>query len=281
MEQNIITGRAARDAQPSTSRSNKEKPKASKEFTKPLNPSAAIFEPVARRTRSRPQKGNLVMMICAVLALIFGAYGKECNYTSFNHNPGFYFENSGKMSLSNEQWSIKGYINLESYWSQETNIKQLLEKMDDTCPHLNHQQYCNVTRFQLWKKFAIMTSRNEMFRSFSQKALSRKRRGVCNGIDIKNNSLQCSAGRGRLEAEKHTVKEADVITSIAKEKSLSRKRRGWANFIGAGLNIVTGVMDDDAAKKFNEQIEELKGSNSHLLKLIGNQTSLQDMTRKT
>lgn len=44
------------------------KKKALKKTVKTLNPNAAEFEPVARRTRSTVEKGNFIMMICALMA---------------------------------------------------------------------------------------------------------------------------------------------------------------------------------------------------------------------
>lgn len=58
-----------------------------------LNAEATEFEPVAKRTRSRGTKANIMMAVMALLFTIFGISAKECNYSAFDHSPGLFFEN--------------------------------------------------------------------------------------------------------------------------------------------------------------------------------------------
>lgn len=126
---------------------------------------------------------------------------------------------------------ILGYIKLVDYWAQQTSIKTLVDHMDEICPQLQHHEHCDIVRKHARQQYKAIMGRNELFRSFSQ-------------------------------------------------KTLSRKRRGWANFIGTALNAVTGVMDDNDAQKIQRQMKAMSRVNSHLMQLIGNQTSIQDMTQR-
>lgn len=71
-------------------------------------PSVETVEPVKqveRRTRARGLKAinNVCLIALAFLAIITGAIGKQCNYTSFSENPGLYFEENGQMTLTNDK----------------------------------------------------------------------------------------------------------------------------------------------------------------------------------
>ncbi|XP_037045848.1 uncharacterized protein LOC119081228 [Bradysia coprophila] len=216
---------------------------------KKLNPQAEEFQPIASRTRAKGLKGS-ILFLCALFALILGISAKECDYTPLKHSPGLFFEQNGKMRLSTDKWIITGYIRMEPYWKQEEQIQFLIRKSEEICNRMERDKYCNATIDVLQQQFSSLSTTNEIFKSFSQASVLRKRRGVLDDIGDKSPN----------------------------EKLLSRKRRGWINFIGTGLKVVTGVMDDNDAQQISKQIEELKNDNNYLVKVIGNQTTIQDLT---
>lgn len=83
-------------------------------------------EPIATRTRARAKNFkniNLMLMILAFFAKIFGINGKQCMYEGFQNEPGLNFEDIRKLALTNDNWNIICVVNLDSYWKQAQNIK--------------------------------------------------------------------------------------------------------------------------------------------------------------
>ena len=266
-------------------------------------------EPVAKRTRSKNIKNHLFLMMCAFLALLAGAFGNQCEYHTFAHNPGLYFEDSGKLSLTTSSWNINGYIQLQEYWQQQENWGKLLDNMNVTCQKMNMKDQCNAVVRQFSQEYETALTRNKLFGAFSHSTLTRKRRESSEKSAKKTIELQATSFMDKLknmegEAAKLWEKIVGINTEaasfleklkneiieisksiekwseVASKTILSRKRRGWANIIGSGLNIATGVMDNDDAVRINAQINALNNSNTHLMKLMVNQTTIQDMTQR-
>lgn len=94
-------------------------------------------EPIAKRTRSRAQPASSwFVMIIALMAIITGVFGNECNYTKFAHNPGLFFEKSGQMTLTSDKWNIVCVAKLGHYYAQIGSIGILLYRLDELCKEI-------------------------------------------------------------------------------------------------------------------------------------------------
>lgn len=96
------------------------------------------------------------------------------------------------------------------------------------------------------------------------------------GAEYKTQSIvQCNV---REFSQNIEVPEELKDQKIIDDKILSRKRRGWMNFLGTGLHAATGVMDHNDAKKIRNQMIQLNNTYLHTAQLLANQTTIQDLT---
>lgn len=292
-------------------KSNKRQSKTQLKAPKTKPPAVETANPVANRTRSKGVNipGKLLILTLTLIAIITSAVGKQCNYTSFSHNPGLYFEQNGKMSLTNDKWNVISYMKLESFCNQLGKIEKLLDRLDSLCTQMDPSEYCNITTKQLRQKAKAAADYHEIILGFSQHSLTRKRRectdssNLLNLTDIVNsaafnqaiNSTEDSTQELLMKASrlskisqnilKNTFAHENTIQKILNhkwttksEKVVSRTKRGWANFIGSTLKVVGGVMDNDDAVRIENQVNQLNSSYQNVMHIISHQTSIQDIT---
>ena len=266
-------------------------PRGRKITRKKLNPQAQAFEPVSSRLRTRANKKfvgisqKLWTTIITIFILLFGTLANKCEVTSFEHNPGLYFEECEQMSITNDECSIIAFLKLEDYWNRETMLSQVLNRMDNICTQSADQNQCNVTQKQLSQQFDELLTKDEIIKAFSHKM--RKRRGwnheniheLSNQNTTEETSQNITTNK-QLAANTTASKSMyDNLSFMRKLVSVSRKRRGWINIIGSGLKMITGVMDEDDAKHYEEEIKRINDTAAFTLKLIANQTTIQDLTK--
>lgn len=229
---------------PEQAKSCDKKPSIQQEL---LNPNAPEFEPVARRTRSKGIKQSGLIMVIGLILLSYGAFAEKCSYKSLEPNPGIVFEKIGQMGLISSYWNINSYVDLEAYWTQSSLIEKLIGKMESTCVKMDPSDQCNGVIQDLKEKHFRMKLQDDLFTSFPGKQIIRKRE----------------------EGNRHDITNAVV----------SRKKRGWINLLGNGFHVVAGVMDNEDAQRIDREIDELKKTNNYIFHIMGNQTSIQDLTK--
>ncbi|XP_037041470.1 uncharacterized protein LOC119078121 isoform X2 [Bradysia coprophila] len=210
-------------------------------------------EPIARRTRSK-----IKTTICSVatvafvfLAFLGRAKAEQCQYKSFDHNPGLYFEPVGRMALTHDKWNIICVLSLDQLWSQASEITTMLDQLDTICSKIKPPKLCNITRKQFRQQVKILEEQSELIRQFSHQRRMRKRRAGSN---------------------------SDIQLSLS-EKVNKRSKRGWVNIFGSALKLTTGVMDHDDSELIQKQVEYLNGTYQNAMKLIADQTTIQDITQ--
>ncbi|XP_037049617.1 uncharacterized protein LOC119083910 [Bradysia coprophila] len=119
-------------------------------------------EPIARRTRSK-----IKTTICSVatvafvfLAFLGRAKAEQCQYKSFDHNQGLYFEPVGRMALTHDKWNIICVLSLDQLWSQASEITTMLDQLDTICSKIKPPKLCNITRKQFRQQVKILEEQN-------------------------------------------------------------------------------------------------------------------------
>lgn len=176
---------------------------------------------------------------------------EQCTYKQFDNNPGLYFETIGKMALTHDTWNIICVLRMNQLWSQIDELDSLLHQLAIICSKIKPPKLCNLTNKQLAQQITLLKEQSELIQQFSHKHLMRKRRGWSDN---------------------------DAIPSLSGE-TLKRSKRGWINIVGSGFKTVTGLMDNDDSERIQQQVQLLNDSFHHTMKMMADQTSIQDITQ--
>lgn len=210
-------------------------------------------QPIAKRTRSRMQRAAssiaAVAMVC--LAFMNKASAEQCQYTTVNNSPGMYFENIGKLALTHDKWNILCVLHMDQLWNQTNELHNVLDQMQSICSKIKPPKICDTTRKQLLQQVTLLEEQSQLIQQFSHSNLVRKRR-----------------------ARSNSESESTLLVNAVK-----RSKRGWANIIGSGFKVVTGVMDNDDSEQIQQQVSELNRTYQHTMALINEQTTIQDITK--
>lgn len=89
---------------------------------------------------------------------------------------------------------------------------------------------------------------------------------------------------GMVKQLQHQIKEKDMKNELLVTQANNglqgskRIRRGLANFVGVLANQFFGILDEEFAINYREDIKQIEANESYLLKLIKNQTTIAEST---
>lgn len=162
------------------------------------------------------------------------------NITTFENQPGIYFESIGEVKLTNNNWNIIVYYNLSSYYAELAAYKRSIGRLT---------KYCSYS--------------NENFSNSS--------------INKRSKDTTCGLIEPLFEQSLQEMEHKDELLHHHKV-SFGRSKRGLFNLGGNIANELFGVLDDRAAVRYEKEIETLKLNNNHFIALLRNQTSIIDAT---
>lgn len=151
-----------------------------------------------RRIKPPVRLSTMTLLILTFMALVWSTMGSRCNLKPLNTNPGLYFEHIGELTLTNDNWKIICYFNMNSYWKEEPILVDLFHQLKENCPVSHPLSYCNVTMQQLSHQMSSISSKNQLIYGFSHK--SRRRRGA---INIVGNGFHMLFGLMDADDAKH------------------------------------------------------------------------------
>lgn len=160
------------------------------------------------------------------------------NVTRFNNEPGIYFDFIGDLKFTNNNWNIIVYYNLTNYDAELCSYRRCINKLETFC-QVQEQNFTNRT--------------------------------TSPGRDI------CSLIVPPFQQSLLELEHKNELLNHQKA-NFGRSKRGIFNIVGNLASDLFGVLDDRDAAHYEQQIENLKLNNNHLLELIKNQTSIIDAT---
>lgn len=158
--------------------------------------------------------------------------------TKYTHNPGIHYENLGHVNFYNDEWNLVTYIDLSRY---DLSVDQL------------------DFHYELIKKLCEKPS------------ISKYHVGACHRLVRSVNHTLI-----RIKADKDVVKQ--LVGRKGDYDNYVRSKRGLFNIIGEGAKMLFGMMDEDDARYYNDQIEKSKKNEAVLLQLVKQQTSIVKST---
>lgn len=153
--------------------------------------------------------------------------------TPISTKAGLYFEDIGRIDLASSNWQLIIYYKLENYWHEQLAYKKCAEYLDKICTTVNTPYFLSEI-----DKIACINIHTQVKHMLSE-------------IEQKNKIL---SHRNHFSP------------------NLLRNRRALLNIIGNLQHTLFGVLDEDFAKSYEQEINTVHQNENHLLKLLANQT---------
>lgn len=156
--------------------------------------------------------------------------------SAFSNNPGIYFETEGTVNLFTSHWNMVIYYDLASYDYELAGFKSCMEELVKLC-----------------KQIKVINP-------------------SINHCDMTNKLLATHL------AELTNYHEALYSHSTFSpfKKAVSRKSRSLFDAGGSALHFAFGVLDQQSASLYNDQIKNLQMDQDYMFELLKNHTSILD-----
>lgn len=214
-------------------------------------------KPVKKNLRTQYKSLLNILVYCfMILNLVIGIratkyVNENIKITPLKAITGIYFEDIGRVNLVSNTWQLIVYYDLENYWDEQKMYDKCLQLLKTNCNReKNSHTYGDP-------QIGVLSDQDKM----ACITIHEKLKLMVDEIHQKNQILY----HGNQEQQKNFLTR--------------EKRSAPLNIIGNIQHALFGVLDEDFAKKYEENIHTIKKNERHLQKLLLNQTSIAEMTK--
>lgn len=176
--------------------------------------------------------------VASLVCLGVSLAAANMEYLEFTHHPGIYLEELGKASLTQDDWKLVLFYNLENYWHEWKSIRSVMDRAHQICAG-HSDQSANHTRATWFPD-----------KEWPCEALLQPLQVMIDGMQDRNAMLQ----------------------------EPKRTRRAPLEFIGTFMSETFGVLDQRSARQYEAVINDLQRGLVHVSDLTRQQTHIVDMT---
>lgn len=193
---------------------------------------------------------NIILYCFTMFNMMFGAiatsyFNGNLELTPMTTQSGIYFEDIGKVNLLADTWQLIVYYDLENYWSEQTMYKECLKKLNEGC------------------------KREKTGHTYGE-----SQPGILSDPD----KLACITIHDKLKSMVEEIFRRNEILYHGNQDRVKKIKRSPFNVVGNIQHALFGVLDEDFARKYEQNIESIHNNEERLHALLMNQTSIAEMT---
>lgn len=160
----------------------------------------------------------------------------------FRSETTIFYENQGELRIVGANWEFITYLSLANYDERYEKLKLEINNMTNHCDF-------KLSDFDICTRFDYTL--NTMFQE----------------VALQREQMYEAIGR-----------YAEEPLALVRHYPAFRQKRGLINIVGSAWKTLFGVCDDECTKEANAHIERIENSNSRILHLVKNQTTVVKAT---
>ncbi|KAG7300389.1 hypothetical protein JYU34_015993 [Plutella xylostella] len=226
-----------------------------------------------QQKQQKPQK-KISSLLCVFITLLtlFQPATQANDFISvsqFKDNKPIYFDNLGQLQSIQDTWKIITYYNMTSYWLGVTNIKLLVDHVDNRCQEFAYNKICDAITTELKQEIEEIERNNYVLHSQHSMAPRRVPRGLIDGVGYVANTLF-----GVLDQRFAVQYKQDIEILQNNEHHLLKLIQNQTSIIEAHNNILQ--RNEETMNKQFQLIQEHLNITNHYIDELQNRINQEE-----